>query len=450
MAHRADEITNEMTFEEHDLSEVPEDAQAADHHEEQVPTVLVLDRRGQLSTELARAAQTLDPAPEILRLGRPTQVLDVVDEMSPDVVVAAPEEMTHAGMRRLAQVHRAHPRAVILLSPNGRAVPLAEAAACGASDVLPYPTTPGRMRVKLRQAIERVEELRAERVVVHEPAPFSETSALSTTNLGHVLTITSASGGCGKTFYATNLAAYLAAASQGKVVLVDLDLQFGEVAVTLRIRPERTIAELTEEADGDVGDLLADYVVSHEAGYDVLCAPKDPVAAERVGPREATAVIEAARRSYDYVIVDTPPSLNEVVLAAFDQSKTLVVMATMDIPSLRNLRVFLQTLDRLKVDTEDVTLVLNKAQEGTGINLAEIERLYPQGFSSVLPLATEVTRSLNLGKPVVSCEPSAEVSQKLVEGATRIVPPSDGVSLPWTYPASKRRSWMHKFFRKGA
>lgn len=417
------------------------------HQSESTARVLVLDRRGRLSVDLARAAEALDPVPAILRLRRPTQVLEAIEADGPDVIVAAPEEMTHAGMRRLAQVHRAHPRTVILLSPNGRAVPLGEAAACGASDVLPYPTTSGRMRVKLRQAIERADELRAERVVVREPAPVEAMPVSRPAQLGHVLTVTSASGGCGKTFYATNVAAYLAAATHKKVLLLDLDLQFGEVAVTLRIRPERTMGELIDEPD--LEEAFGDYVVSHDSGYDVLCAPKDPVAAERVGPREATAAIDVARRHYDYVVVDTPPALNEVVLAAFDRSGSLIVMATMDIPSLRNLRVFLQTLDRLKLETDDVSLVLNKAQDGTGIDLGEVERLYPQGFKSVLPLATEVTRSLNLGKPVISSDPGADVSQKLIEGAARIVPPADGVSLPWSRPAPRRRRLFPRL-RKGA
>jgi pilus assembly protein CpaE len=415
------------------------------------PRILVLDRRGELATELARAVAAFDPAPEVLRLPRPTTVVEVAETQRPDVIVAAPEEMTHAGLRRLAQVHRANPRAVILLSPNGRVVSVKEAAACGVSDVLPYPSTPARMRVKLRRAIETAEELRAERIIVHEtvrevPAP----AAAVPSQTAHVLTVTSATGGCGKTFFATNVAAYLAKAKRSRVLLVDLDLQFGEVAVSLRLRPERTIAELTEE--DDVATALPDYVVRHaDGGYDVLCAPKDPVAAERVGPREATAVLEAAERLYDHVVVDTPPALNEVVLAAFDRSKALVVMATMDVPSLRNLRVFLETLDRLKIDPEQVSLVLNKEEQGTGIDIRQIERVYPQGFAAVLPHATEVTRSLNQGTPVLCLDAAAEISRRLADGLHRLYPPDDGVELPWTGPgAGERRSWISRFLRKGA
>ncbi len=386
--------------------------------------VLVLDRRGDLTTDLADAAAGLQPAPEILRLRKATQIADAVDVHRPDIIVAGPEEVTHAGLRRLARVHRAHPRSVILLVPNGSMqATLHETAAVGAADVLPYPATTGRIRAKLRTALETAEKLRAERIVVREEVPSKES------RLGHVMTVTSATGGCGKTFFATNMAAYLVKATGRRVVLVDLDLQFGEVAIALRLRPQRTIAQLIDE--DDVASALPHFVMTHNAGYDVLCAPEDPIAAERVGAREATAVLEAAQAQYDYVVVDTPPALNEVVLAAFDRSRSLVVMASLDVPSLRNLRVFLQTLERLQLEAEHVPLVLNKCETGTGIDIGKLQNVYPQGFTAVLPYATEVTRSINRGQPVIISAPDAPVSKKLIEGAMRLVEPAEGAELAW-------------------
>jgi pilus assembly protein CpaE len=407
--------------------------------------ILVLDRTGEFASSVARAAAGMRPPPEVLRLRRPARLGEILATTPVDVVLAGPEEVTPTGLRRLAQVHRLDPKLQILLSPNGRPVAVQDAARSGASDVIPFPASPQRLRSALSRALATADMLRVERVVVREPE-----MAPAEVKLGHVLTVTSASGGCGKTFFATNLAGYLARASGGKVCLVDLDLQFGEVAVALRLKPERTIAELADDTEGSVALRLAGYVMRHDAGYDVLCAPRDPVSAERVGPTHATAVIEAARAAYDYVVVDTPPSLNEIVLAAFDQSQSLVVMATMDVPSLKNLTVFLSTLERLKVPAEDVSLVLNKAEDGTGIELAQVERLFPQGFSCVLPYAREVSRSINLGMPVVFSEPGAAVSQRFVEGAARLVAPVDGIELPWTSaPPRERRRVRLSFFKKG-
>lgn len=402
---------------------------------------LVVDRRGSLTADLTDAAVGLEPAPEVLRLRRPAQLFDAVEVHRPDVIVAGPEEVTHAGLRRLARVHRAHPRSVILLVPNGHTeVSLHDTAAAGVSDVLPYPSTTGRLRAKMRTALETADELRAERIVVREELPASTPGSLA-----HVMTITSPTGGCGKTFFATNMAAYLVKATGRRVVLVDLDLQFGEVALALRLRPPRTIAELIEE--DDINAALPQYVMRHDAGYDVLCAPEDPVASEHVGPREATRVLEAAEAAYDYVVVDTPPSLNEVVLAAFDRSRSLVVLATMDVPSLRNLRVFLSTLDRLKLDAEHVSLVLNKAEEGTGIDVGRLQRVYPQGFTAILPYATEVTRSINRGQPVVMTAPTSEIARTFIEGAVRLVAPEEGAELAWG-GVNERRGSLSRLFRR--
>lgn len=438
-------------------------------NEDRVPRVLVLDRVGDFSSDLARATVDLDPAPEILRLSRSTQVIDVVEQEEPDVIVVAPEEVTGAGLKRLAEIHRNDPKIVIVLSEGTKPVTAAQTAACGTSDIIPTGTTKARLRSKMMRALKTAEELRQEHLVVEErivvqeppfagrvpepepepeyvPAPVLARPVARNTRLARVFTVASASGGCGKTFYATNFAAYLAKATGGKVLLVDLDLQFGEVAISLHLRPKRTISELVQE--DDVAAALSDYVVDHTAGYQVLCAPRDPIAGDKVGPRETTIVLEAARTQFDYIVVDTPPSINETCLAAFDQSQSLVIMATMDLPSLKNLRVFLETLKKLNLPADQVSLVVNKAESGTGIDLKEVEPLYPQGFSAVLPYAKQVSWSINMGMPVLVADPNADISRKLVEGAVKLVPPLPGKQIPWMAPAAApRRGWFSRLLK---
>jgi pilus assembly protein CpaE len=361
-------------------------------------------------------------------------LLEEVHLESPDVVLAAPEEMTAAGLRRLAQIHRASPKTVIVLTQGAIPISMTEAASCGASEVIAYPASSTRLRNALHRIIRTAEAVRGERVVIREvpaaplePAPASAARARASNAM--VFTVTSPTGGCGKTFFATNLAAYLAGVTGGKVLLVDLDLQFGEVSLALGLRPQRTISELINEDDMD--EAFPEYVVEHSSGYQVLSAPADPFAAELVGPREATRVLRCARRQFDYIVVDTPPSLNEVVLAAFDESRYLVVMATMDVPSLRNLRVFLETIDRLKLPAEDISCVLNKAEPNNGIDLQELLRVYPQGFAAVLPYSRDVSRSLNAGQPVLIVEPKAEISLKLLEAGAKLVPTSEVTNPTW-------------------
>jgi MinD-like ATPase involved in chromosome partitioning or flagellar assembly len=455
--------------------------------EDHVPKVLVIDRQGQFSADLAKATAVLDPTPEVLRLSRPTEVVEVVAQESPDVIVVAPGEMTGAGLRRLAQIHRTDHRVAIVLSDNGKPLSPAQMAACGTSDILPNRPTKAKFKSRIARALKAAEKLRQEQVVVTErvvvqevrtpldapvveeepyiveeepievemeeaipaPAPRPRQSKKHQTGLARVFTVASASGGCGKTFFSTNLAAYLARVTRGRVLLVDLDLQFGEVAIALHLRPQRTIAELVEE--DNLVAALPDFVVHHRSGFKVLCAPKDPVAGDRVGPRQATEILEAARADYDYIVVDTPPTINETCLAAFDQSQSLVVMATMDLPSLKNLRVFLQTLEKLSLPADQVCLVINKAESGTGIDLKEVEPLYPQGFTSVLPYAKQVSWSLNVGVPILEADPDAQISRKLAETGVKLVPPNPGMILPWAPSSSQpRRGWFMRLLKGSA
>lgn len=416
------------------------DAWQPDETRSDTPKVLVLDREGQLSATLAKAAVDLEPAPEILRLNRSTQVVEVVADEAPDVILVAPEEVTGAGLKRLAEVHRAYPGVVILLSDSGKPLSLSQIAASGASDILTGHPTKARLRSKLAHALRAAEELRNKHVIVTErvvtpdppvpaPVPIPEAPVAQHTKAARILTVASASGGSGKTFISTNLAAYLAKATGGSVLLVDLDLQFGEIAIALRLRPPQTIAELVEEQD--VPAAFPDYVVDHRCGFKVLCAPKDPMSGERIGAEDTTAVLEAARKQFDYVVIDTPPSLNDNCLAAFDQSDSLVILANMDLASLKNLHVFLETLEKLELRAGRVALVVNKAESGTGLNLEEVEPIFSQGFTAVLPYAKEVSRSINTGIPVLEGEPKAEISRKLAEGFMKLVPPSQDMTLPW-------------------
>jgi pilus assembly protein CpaE len=406
--------------------------------------LLVVDRLGTFSADIERAARSLEEFPKVVTSSRPTRLLEDVRTESPDVVLAAPEEMTVTGLRRLAQIHRASPKTIITLTQGATPISMTEAASCGASEVISYPASTVRLRNALHRILATAEAVRGERVVIREvpapaPAPAPAPVARTAVNNATIFTVTSPTGGCGKTFFATNLAAYLVGVTGGRVLLVDLDLQFGEVSLALGLRPQRTISELINEEDME--EVFPEYLMEHSSGYHVLSAPADPFAAELVGPREATRVLECARSQFDYIVVDTPPSLNEVVLAAFDQSRYLVVMATLDVPSLRNLRVFLETIDRLKLPAEDISCVLNKAEPDNGIDLQELLRVYPRGFAAVLPYSKEVSRSLNIGQPVLTGDPKAEISQKLLEAGAKLVPAADITNPTWGARPAGRASW---------
>ncbi len=400
------------------------------------PRILVLDRGEELATQLQGIVADIRPTPEIVPCNRMGAVGEVLDDEGPfDVLVAGPSLGTRSGLAKLAIIHEDQPAMSIVLAFSRRPdASLRDIVRTGAVDLLQLPAEDKELVDALERAMGLSRELGAAAAaaeqaaaaiaVADETAPGGLTSTHA--GPGRVFTISSATGGCGKTFFATNLAYFLVRYTGKRACIVDLDLQFGEVSTALRLRPKFTIFDALQREDTDEDDLRAhieEYTVSHETGVHVLAAPREPSEADRIHPPDVTRILEAVRKQFDYVVVDTPPQLNESVLAAFDLSDMLYVMATLDLPSVRNMSVFLGTLERLKVSSETVKLILNKAESDVGIDIDQVTRLFPQGFESVLPYAKEVSRSINLGMPVMAASPQAEISRLMASGMRPLLPP---------------------------
>ncbi|HVT21308.1 MAG TPA: AAA family ATPase [Mycobacteriales bacterium] len=234
-----------------------------------------------------------------------------------------------------------------------------------------------------------------------------------------IVTIASATGGCGKTFFATSAATVLARMGH-QVLLVDLDLQFGEVAAALQIHHPYSIYDGLYRANGqplgpdEFEEHLPELVCHHELGFDVLAAPRDPVLADYVGARDAGVVLDCVAAHYDVVIVDTPPSLNDVVIAALDRSDSVEVLATPDVPSLRNLTAFTDVLRRLGLEDERLRLVLNKVEADVGVTVAQANEAFGGRFRTVLPADRAVSRAVNRGTTAPASEPRSKISRAIV------------------------------------
>ena len=393
--------------------------------------ILVLERTTDLVDQVMAAATDIEPTPEIVSWNRIGSVGEVIATQGPfTAIVAGPSLACRSGLRRLAVLHEEHPATSIVLTFTDRPdASLREIIQAGADDLVRLPAEEGDLAL----ALERALQIGSRR---HAPAGSFQAAASSSAaapapapvrnGLARVFTVSSATGGCGKTFYATNMAMYLARHTGEKVVLVDLDLQFGEVSTALRLRPNYTIYDaLRRDDEGgqmDFADHLDEFLVRHESGFFVLAAPKDPAEADRITPSDVTRILEVLRHNCDYLVVDTPAALTEVVLAAFDLSEHLVTLATVDLPSVRNMGVFLQTLERLRIPSENISLLLNKAESDVGLDVNQIVKLFPQGFRSILPYAKEVSRSINMGMPVLGSDPTSEVSRKLAAGLVDFLP----------------------------
>lgn len=401
--------------------------------------VVVLDRGDALIRGLAKAVAALPDEPDVQVFGKPAEAAAAFERHPVAVLVVGPGELTATGMRRVAKLHAEHPETVVVVAGQvAELPPPLTLVRAGAAEVIKLPAGPVAIQRALESAIA---QWHARHVEVHvvDPAPVAEQAgpeADPPRPPAVTITVASATGGCGKTFLASNLA-YLLAAAGKNVAMVDLDLQFGEVVSMLQLKPAHTIVDLDPNEPGS----LERCMTRHRGGFDVLAAPLDPIAADGVTPDRVAEVLLAVRSRYDVLIIDTPPSLNEVVLSSFDISDHLVVLATLDVPSVNNMRVFLSTLDRLKISTEGLHLVLNKAEKNVGFTGTDVEQLIGRPWDLVLPYDREVSRAVNLGLPVTEAAPSSEVSRRLSGGLARIVP---GVETP--VAAAVRRGFLARLF----
>jgi pilus assembly protein CpaE len=393
------------------------------------PKILVLERSTDLAETIREVAEGIDPDAVVVACNRVGAVGDVLHQQGPfTVLFAGPSLASRSGLRRLAALHEECPATSIVLAFSDRPdASLREIVQAGADDILRLPFDHN----ELVMALERAIDIGGRRFVGVAPKtppgviPLPVAPAVPTQ--AQVFTVSSATGGCGKTFMATNMALFLARHTHKRVVLVDLDLQFGEVSTALRLRPNYTIYDALQRDDDDFdfGEHLDEFLVQHEAGFSVLAAPKDPAEADRIGPADVTRILDVLRAHCDYLVVDTPAALTEVVLAAFDVSEHLFSLATVDLPSVRNLGVFLQTLDKLRIPSDNISLILNKAERDVGLDIGQITRLFPQGFKAILPYAREVSRSINMGMPVLASDPTAEVSRKLAACLLEYLPDAE-------------------------
>jgi pilus assembly protein CpaE len=231
---------------------------------------------------------------------------------------------------------------------------------------------------------------------------------------GRVITVFSTKGGAGKSVISTNLAITLAQRTQQPVCLVDGDLQFGDVAVMLKISPHHTIVDAVSSLDRLDAPLLESLLVTHEAsGLRVLAAPLEPAFADQVGAPEMVSIVELLRSFHGYVVVDTPAYFNDVVLGLVEVSDDVILVAGMDIPNIKNVKIGLQTLRLLNTPMEKLLLVLNRSNSKVKLDISEVERTLQVKADSLIPSDVLVPQSVNKGVPVVLHAPKSAVSKSI-------------------------------------
>lgn len=225
-----------------------------------------------------------------------------------------------------------------------------------------------------------------------------QTEAAATAE-GRVITVLGPKGGVGKTLVATNLAVALATEDE-RAVVMDLDLQFGDVGLAMGARPERTIYDLALSGGNVDASKIGGYLCEHHSGAATLLAPTRPDHASVVTPHIVREVIRALRATVPFVVIDTPPAFSPEVIAALDESTDVCVVAMLDAPSLKNTKIALETLELMGVHA-NIRLVLNRSDSSVGITHSDVVSILGRAPDVLLPSSRDVVRSVNAGEPIV-------------------------------------------------
>ncbi len=231
------------------------------------------------------------------------------------------------------------------------------------------------------------------------------------------ITVFSTKGGVGKTVIATNLAVGLTQPSSKRAILVDLDLQFGDVGVMLKLLPKHTLHDLVGLKSLDLGQMKA-LLTGFSDRLSALVAPLQPELADLVTPEIVRPVFGWLRQAADYVIIDTPPCFNDNVLGVLDETDELYLVATLDLPSLKNIKLCLQTLKLLGFPKDKTRLILNRVERNLGLAPADVEEVFQEKVFVQIPNDPSVPIAVNKGIPVLldaPKSPAASAINKLAE-----------------------------------
>jgi pilus assembly protein CpaE len=224
---------------------------------------------------------------------------------------------------------------------------------------------------------------------------------------GRMIAVFSSKGGCGTSFIATNLAAALNAPT----MLVDLNLQAGDLPLFLGVEPKYSIADMVENRARMDDSLLASYVTPHSSKLSLLAAPREADSADDIAPEHVFEALERVREAYDYVVLDPQHTFDAITLAALDQADDIVLVLTLDIPAIRSAQRALEIFDRLGYPRKKVRILVNRWSKQIDLDLQQVERFLKEkvtGFVSS-DYQTAVT-SINLGQPLVQSEPSSKIA----------------------------------------
>jgi len=373
------------------------------------PSVAVVDGNNKLRTRLA---MQLSEAVAAASFATVEAMEDKVDPGTPLIVVFGPSYATSKGLKEVQGLTRRHPEvASIMVVDELTTQMLQQALRAGVRDVVAAPAD----GTQLLEAVERASETLS-------LVPTTPVRADGSAQEGRLISVFSTKGGAGKSVVASNLAVILARKTSAPVALVDADLQFGDVAVMMKLTPQHTIVDAVAAIQRLDPQLLQSLLVRHDpSGLYVLPAPVEPAFADQVSGADMVRIVKILQSFCAYVVIDTPAHFNDVVLALLEESDDILLISGMDIPNIKNVKLGLQTLRLLNIPVSKLKLVLNRSNSKVKLDIGEVERTLQMKADVLIPSDILVPQSVNKGVPAVIDAPKSGVSRSLEQLANLFV-----------------------------
>jgi pilus assembly protein CpaE len=316
----------------------------------------------------------------------------MVEGHMPDILVICDDIARRTALSAASLVDVLYPAVSVVMVAEPDAAMVLEAMRAGVRDIIAPDATDEELRVALikahdqsaRRTVQRAADESAERVVE-----------------SRVIVVVSPKGGVGKSTIASNLAVGLGRIAPMDVVLVDLDLQFGDIATHLDLMPSHSLSDAFASSGGVDSMLLKTFLTVHPANFYALCGSESPAAADRVGPKQVRELLNRLAEQFRFVVVDTGAGLDEHTLAALEEANEAVIVSSMDVASIRNVRKEIEILAQLNILPAARHFVLNFADRQSGMSVRDVEAVVGLPVNVVVPRAAEVSLAANRGVPVL-------------------------------------------------
>ena len=370
------------------------------------------------------------------------QAIDLAKRLRPDVILMDINMPDMDGITATEVIANTVPESpIIMMSVQGEQDYLRRSMLAGAREFLVKPFSAD----ELVNAIRHVHELEKVKRVRYAQAGAPASGGPVVQNplgreRGRIYSFFSPKGGVGRTTISTNLAVALHQSTGKPVVLVDGSLPFGDIAVILNMSPKaKTIADLVGAFDNADAETIESVLVPHSTGIKVLLAPPNPEAAELITAANMKQVLEVLREHYAFVVVDTWPSFQEVVLTMLDVADVILTLMTLEITSLKNVRVFMDVVEKLGYDKDKVQLVANRNDSSGGIKPSDVEASLGRKIPhTIVSDGRTLVLAVNRGVPFVISHRDSQVSKDIFALAEKLSSQAEGVEASEAQRAGQR------------